>query len=233
MLQLLKAPVEDILRVGLTVSQVFYVVGRQTSKKLCRFIKTDSLTTAISTLLAVNGKRRQVQDIRLADGTGLKVWTDKGIEYLPGAEINAFLSRYNKLAREGCKGECNCAQDSTEMWKKYCIHRIAQHLASVKEKLEVAAQTVKDVAASASFLTLKINQLVNEAKYQISQQNLVWFEETDWGDVLLEVRQYNKVLLGHLIITSEAELKVVPARAGATEENCATAIGAIARLTSP
>lgn len=227
MLQLLKA--SEILKVGLTISQVFYLVGREGAKKLCRFVKTDALRCAVTTLLAINGKRRQVQDIRLGKDTGLKVWTDKGIEFLPDTEVHAFLTRYNRLIREGCAGPCHCAQDSTEKWKRFCVHRIAEHLESVKEKLEVAAQTAKAVAADTS-LKDRINELIHEAKYQIQRQNLTCSVDFDWGDTLIEVSQYDKFVLGHLLVTDKAQIKIVSPYKGGKEEDCATIVGALASL---
>ena len=226
MLQLLQA--QEILKVGLTVSQVFYLVGCSASKKLCRFVKSDALKCAIATLLGINGRPNKVEDIRMTDGNGLKVWTNSGTEFLPGAEVCAFLTRYNRLAREGCTRTCNCAQDASELWKKYCVHRIAAHLESVKEKLEVAAQTAKAVAVDTS-LKAQINQLIYEAKHQIHRQNLTCSVDLDWGDILLEIFQQG-TSLGHMIITREAELKIVPLIKGAKEQDCATVVGAIASL---
>jgi hypothetical protein len=136
---------DSVVRLGLTATQVFFAVGRKAQKGLCRFIKTDKLKDALSTLLAIKGQPRQIKDIRLGETKGsLKVFTDQGESYIPSAEISAFLTRYNRLASQGIQGECQC----DDMWRHFCPHRIAEHLASVREKLKVVAQTLSSVANS-------------------------------------------------------------------------------------
>jgi hypothetical protein len=139
MLTLLKA--EEVLSVGLTITQVFYLVGREASKKLCRFVGTNAFKCAVSTLLGIKDKPSQVQDIRMTDGNGLRVWTSASVEHIPSAEAIAFFTRYNQLARYGCASECTCSENPQELWKQFCVHRIAGHLAGVKEKIDLIIDT--------------------------------------------------------------------------------------------
>jgi len=127
MLTLLK--VEVIHQIGLTVTNVFYAIGTRAGKRLCRFIKTDTLKTAISTLLAMKGFRARVEDVRLDRAEGsVKIWTNQGIKQLPQQEVTTFLNHYNQLAQQGCSGECSCERKT----QSYCIHQIAQHLQADK-----------------------------------------------------------------------------------------------------
>jgi hypothetical protein len=149
---LLKA--ESINWLGLTKTQVFYLVGQQLKKGLCRFVKTDRLKDAICTLLALKGERHQVRDIRVGETKGsLRVFTEKKEIYVPSAEASAFLTRYNRLAAHGIQGECQC----DDMWKHFCPHRIAEHLTSMKEKIEVVLRAV----------ALQINGELSDAKRQL------------------------------------------------------------------
>ncbi len=157
---------DSINRLGLTVTQVFYLVGQQLKKGLCRFVKTDRLKDAVCTLLAIKGKRRQVQDIRLGETKGsLRVFTDQGEEYVPSAEVSAFLTRYNQLAAHGIQGECKC----DDVWKHFCPHRIAEHLTSVKQKIEVVAQAITSLAASED---LDAKAQLEEEKARSEQQEV-------------------------------------------------------------
>ena len=163
---LLKA--DSINRLGLTKTQVFYLIGQQLKKKLCRFVKTDRFYDAICTLLAIKGKWRQVQDIRLGETKGsLRVFTEQGEEYIPSVEASAFLTRYNRLAAHGIQGECEC----DDVWRHFCPHRIAEHLTSVKEKIEVVAQAITKAASE----DLDAKRQLEEEKTRSEQQELQRF----------------------------------------------------------
>jgi hypothetical protein len=221
MLTLLKA--EKILKLGLTCTQVFYLVGTNINKGICRFVKTDSIKTAISTLLSIKGKRAKVEDIRINEMGGLNTFTDQGIEYISSAEARAFLNCYNQLATSGCNSECRCAEDPNNMWKHFCIHRIAEHLTRVKEKVEAV------IAAAHSpvndFTKLQVTHLVDEAKYNLNKENFVAeiFEEN--GDTFFKVSE-----LGSIIITSDAQIKILSIVPGSQEKKVRAIIGAIAQL---
>jgi hypothetical protein len=216
MLTLLKA--DNILKLGLTCTQVFYLVGKHLNKGICRFVKTDSIKTAISTLLSIKGKRAKVEDMRLSDFGGLKIFTDQGIEYIASAELRVFLTRYNQLATSGCNSECKC----DDMWRHLCVHRIAEHLTEVKEKVEAVIVAAKPVV---DFTQSRIKQLVNEAKYSLAKEKLVAeiFEKD--GDTFLKVPE-----LGYIIITSKAEIKILSIVPGSQEKKSRAIIGAIAQL---
>lgn len=131
---------ESVIRLGLTVTQVFYIVGQQAEKKLCRFVKTDRLKDAFSTLLAIKGKRQKVEYLRMGEFKGsVRVFTDQEEVYIPSAEASAFLTRYNQLATSGCTSECHCQ----DVWRHLCVHRIAEHLTSVQDKLAIIIQAAK------------------------------------------------------------------------------------------
>jgi hypothetical protein len=135
----------EITKLGLTKTQVFYLVGKQLQKGLCRFVKTDRLKDAICTLLSIKGFRYKIEDIRLGDTPGsLKVFTGAGTHYIPSSEASAFFTRYNRLAVDGCSSECKC----DDAWRHICVHRIAEHLANVKEKVEAIVRSVKDIASA-------------------------------------------------------------------------------------
>lgn len=221
MLTLLKA--EDILNLGLTCTQVFYLVGKKASKGLCRFVKTDAIHTAIATLLSIKGKRVRVEDIRLTDFGGIKIFTSQGIETLPSSEVRAFLTRYNQLSLNGCNSECGC----DDMWKQFCIHRIAEHLTSVEEKVKAVVETVKTTAAAPS---IKVQHLISEAKYYLNKENLIWFESEDEGDFLLKVCQADKTELGHIIVTGDGQINILSALPGSREVEVKAVLSAIARL---
>jgi hypothetical protein len=164
---LLKA--ESINWLGLTKTQVFYLVGQQLKKGLCRFVKTDRLKDAVCTLLALKGERHQVQDIRIGETKGsLRVFTEEKEIYVPSAEASAFLTRYNRLASHGIQEECQC----DDMWKHFCPHRIAEHLTSVKEKIEVVVQAIaKQVQGEPQDAKLQLEQ----EKFQLEQQEIKSF----------------------------------------------------------
>ena len=137
-LPLIKA--ESVIRLGLTVTQVFYIVGQQAEKKLCRFVKTDRLKDAFSTLLALKGKRQKVEYLHIGEFKGsVRVFTAQEEVYIPSAEASAFLTRYNQLATSGCISECHCQ----DVWRHLCVHRIAEHLTSVQDKLAIVIQAAK------------------------------------------------------------------------------------------
>jgi hypothetical protein len=189
MLSLLKA--SDIVRIGLTCTQTFFLVGKNATKKLCRFVKTDSIKTAISTLLAIEGEPCFVEDIRMADLDGLKVWTNQGIKQLPPAKVRCFLARYNRLIKDGCFSQCNCED---EPWAHFCIHKIAEHLSSVKEKVSAILQFAKN----------KTQRILDNVKSQLTDRNLNWSVFEEDGDYFFKVQNF-----GHLIVTETAELLVV------------------------
>jgi hypothetical protein len=164
---LLKA--ESINWLGLTKTQVFYLVGQQLKKGLCRFVKTDRLKDAICTLLALKGERHQVRDIRVGETKGsLRVFTEKKEVYIPSAEASAFLTRYNRLAVHGIQGECQC----DDMWRHFCPHRIAEHLTSMQEKIEVVLRAVAlQIQGEPSDAKAQLEQ----AKSQLEQQEINTF----------------------------------------------------------
>jgi hypothetical protein len=166
---LLKA--DSISRLGLTVTQVFYLVGIQLKKGLCRFVKTDRLKDAVCTLLAVKGSRRQIQDIRVGETKGsLRVFTDLGEVYIPSAEVSAFLTRYNQLATHGIQGECHC----DDVWRHFCPHRIAEHLTCVKQKIEVITQALAKTASE----SLDAKRQLEQEKTHSEQQEVQRFTGT-------------------------------------------------------
>jgi hypothetical protein len=215
MLTLLKA--EEVLSIGLTITQTFYLVGRQLSKKLCRFVKSDALKCAIATMLGINGRPNQVQDIRLTDGNGLRVWTSAGTEFLPGAEVCAFLTRYNRLAREGCTSTCNCDADASELWKKFCVHRIAEHLADAAEQLNLIANIQK-----------KAQQRASEVMEAVVREGLIGRLISEAGDFLINVFHEEREL-GHIIVAENGELSVSVQRK--PERKAWSVFGALSLLT--
>lgn len=217
MLTLIKA--EEIFHLGLTTTQVFYLIGREASKKLCRFVKRDSIHTAVSTLLAMKGKPSRVEDIRLTEAYGgLKVWTGDGDENIASAEVRAFLTRYNKLARHGCASECNCQENSEELWKQYCIHRIAEHLANAKDKVEAILKTRKTAT-----------QRVEEVMAAALREGLLTELVEDEGDSIIKVSHEGQGELGHIIVTENASLFVSVQRR--SERQAWSVFGALSLLT--
>jgi hypothetical protein len=226
MLTLLKA--EEILKIGLTCTQVFYLVGAKLNRGMCRFVKTDSIHTAIATLLAIKGKRARVEDIRLTDAGGLNVFTDAGTEYIASAESRVFLTRYNQLALNGCNSECNCASNPDDVWKQFCVHRIAEHLTSLKEKVQAVAQVVEEVAAKP---TMQVQRLLNEVFYYVKQDpSLVAFPSKENGNYTIRLCLTNKTVLGLLIITKEGGIKILSAVPMSEVQVARSINNAIARL---
>jgi hypothetical protein len=180
---LLKA--NEITRLGLTKTQVFYLVGKQLQKGLCRFVKTDRLKDAICTLLSIKGFRYKIEDVRLGDTPGsLKVFTGAGTHYIPSSEASAFFTRYNQLAVDGCSSECKC----DDAWRHICVHRIAEHLANVKEKVEAIVRSVKDIASA------KREQEQQEAQkfrlpLSLMSKSERWRRDTDTSRYQTEERQ--------------------------------------------
>lgn len=227
MLTLLRA--DDILKLGLTATQVFYLVGKQATKKLCRFVKTDSIKTAISTLLSIKGIRSRVEDIRLTDFGGLKVWTDQGIQTIASLEARVFLTRYNQLALNGCNSECKCAEDPDNLWKQFCVHKIAEHLQGVKEKVEAIASVAKEIATP-DFTQIKVQRLANEVMHAAMSKGLVVFPFEEDGDRFFKICRDDKTELGHIIVTADAQLRILSVLPGSREIAVGAVASAIARL---
>lgn len=225
MLTLLKA--QNILNIGLTCTQVFYLVGKQAAKGLCRFVKTDSIKTAISTLLSIKGDKANVEDIRLNDFGGLKVFTNQGIKHLPRSEVRAFLTNYNRLATVGCQTECKCAQDPEILWKDFCIHKIAEHLTSVKEKIE--AITKPTPQPQTDITRLKVKRLLDEVMYYAREKNLVALPFEEDSDHFIKLCKQDKTELGYVIITSDGLLRMLSAEPGSREVRVSAVASAIAQ----
>ncbi len=188
---------DTITRIGLTKTQVFFLVGKKSNKGLCRFVKRDIIKDSISTLLAIrgNGKNQQVKDILLTDTNGLKVFTDQGVEYIPSAELPVFLTRYNQVATAGCNDECSCE----DMWRHICPHKIKNHLLTVKEKIETMT--------SGSVVFIAQARMKQEVMNALSAKGLTGSVAEDDGEVFVRVYQ-NGDFRGVLIITEDGSLSV-------------------------
>jgi hypothetical protein len=193
------------------------LIGREASKKLCRFVGTNALKCAVSTLLGIKGKPNQVQDIRMTDGNGLRVWTSASVEHIPSAEAIAFLTRYNRLAREGCNSPCNCVSDPSELWKSFCIHRIAEHLADAAEQLNLVLSVQK-----------KAQQRTDEVMSAVEREGLIGRLTEEAGDFLVNVFHQDKEL-GHIIVAENGGLSVSVLRK--PERKAWSVFGALSLLT--
>ncbi len=187
---------DNIARIGLTKTQIFFLVGQKLGKGLCRFVKRDKIKDAISTLLAIRGKRKRVEDILLTDTNGLKVFTDQGIEYLPSAELPIFLTRYNQVATAGCDDECNCQEDT---WRHICPHKIKNHLLMVKEKIEAMT--------SSGVVSIAQTRMKREVMNTLTAQDLTSNVAEDDGEIFIRVTQ-NGDFRGVLIIAEDGSLSV-------------------------
>ena len=112
------------------------------------------------------------------------MFTDKDEVYVPSAEASAFLTRYNQLAAYGIQGECNC----DDVWKHFCPHRIAEHLTSVKQKIEVVAQTLAKAASE----PLDAKRQLEEEKVRSEQQEAKRFTFTTTPTIFQSKRQLRR-----------------------------------------
>ena len=217
---------ESFTRLGLTITQVFYIVGRQVEKGLCRFVKTDRLKDAFSTLLAIKGKRRKVEYLRMGEFQGsVRVFTNQEEVFIPSAEASAFLTRYNQLASSGCTSECHCQ----DVWRHLCVHRIAEHLTSVQDKLAVVMQAVKQNLKHPSVIA-KLTQLQMAAKklnLSIPASSIIPYPFS------AEVCNDNGELLGWMMLSAITEQTWVAKLVEGTQETVASALEGLIILKEP
>jgi hypothetical protein len=217
---------ESVIRLGLTVTQVFYIVGQQAEKKLCRFVKTDRLKDAFSTLLAIKGKRQKVEYLRIGEFKGsVRVFTAQEEVYIPSAEASAFLTRYNQLATSGCISECHCQ----DVWRHLCVHRIAEHLTSVQDKLAIVIQAAKqnikypDVLAKLTELQIAAKRL----NLSIPASNIISYPFS------AEVFNNNGEKLGWMILSPITGQTWVAKLVEGTQEIVASALEGLIILKEP
>lgn len=140
----------------------------------------------------------------------------------PVREVAPFLTRWNNQFLISAEE----ARDSIGMTPTV-EHKPIAHDIWKKAQQELNNHIEKTGNQMADFSQFKINRLKSDLSAELAKQNLVGFPFDEDGDHFVKVCLVDKTELGHIIITSEAQVRILSAVEGSKERLVNGVVGAV------